>query len=336
MIVKTSCQKWGIMLVRICVFLIFFTSLWASKDATQLYLAGKDKEALKALEKNLLSREYWLGVMKDGNFSLGFYQDPKNILVACKKCSSLKHYYVNDKSVIELSDLNATFGKEAGDKRVEGDLKTPIGVYGFRQKIHRPTLSSYYGPVAFVTNYPNHFDAVLKKNGYGIWLHGYPLDGEREDLQTKGCVAIENDDLSHIESLIDHKKTLLIINENKTLHTNKEELATILAFIFQWRDAWMRSDLSGYKKFYSLDFEKPSGVSYEQFMKKKQSVFAQNTFVELHIDDLQVTPYPNSLKKKMFKISFTESYRSNIHRFSGTKELFVQVNDGKFLILVEN
>ncbi len=87
-------------------------------------------------------------------------------------------------------------GEKEGDKQVEGDLKTPEGVYFVRGKIQVPLDFEMYGNHAYVLNYPNPIDKLRGKTGGGIWIHskGNPIEGQ----VTQGCVAI---DLADIEFL---------------------------------------------------------------------------------------------------------------------------------------
>ncbi len=82
-------------------------------------------------------------------------------------------------------------GKVEGDKQVQGDLKTPEGIYFVTRKVTRQLDFMEYGPHAFALNYPNPVDSLLGKTGGGIWLHskGHPIKG----VQTRGCIAVEQE-----------------------------------------------------------------------------------------------------------------------------------------------
>lgn len=68
----------------------------------------------------------------------------------------------------------SSIGKQGMDKNIEGDQKTPIGVYNVSSHIPGSKLPDLYGWGAFPINYPNEWDRRLGKTGYGIWLHGVP------------------------------------------------------------------------------------------------------------------------------------------------------------------
>ena len=99
-------------------------------------------------------------------------------------------------------------------KKKEGDLKTPLGIYELTKKISK--LDSFYGPLAFVTSYPNIYDKFRGKNGSGIWIHGLPTEQKRDEF-TKGCIAINNSNLETLDKYININSTMLIINSSKTI-----------------------------------------------------------------------------------------------------------------------
>ena len=72
-----------------------------------------------------------------------------------------------------MKTIPAFTGKYDGDKVSAGDRRTPIGIYNLTQKLS--TVDPFYGPMAFVTSYPNLYDRIRGKSGDGIWIHGLPL-----------------------------------------------------------------------------------------------------------------------------------------------------------------
>ena len=77
----------------------------------------------------------------------------------------------NGSLAIESSYLCST-GKVSGDKQESGDMKTPEGIYFLQKTIDPSTLPPKYGAGAYVLDYPNGFDIIKKRKGYGIWIHG--------------------------------------------------------------------------------------------------------------------------------------------------------------------
>ena len=111
-------------------------------------------------------------------------------------------YLEKDGEKITQLHYPSIHGEIEGDKQVEGDLKTPEGVYFVRGKIQIPLDFEMYGNHAYALNYPNPVDKLKGKTGGGIWLHskGNPIKGQ----VTQGCVAI---DLADIKTLDDYLQT---------------------------------------------------------------------------------------------------------------------------------
>lgn len=112
-------------------------------------------------------------------------------------------------------------GENEGDKQVEGDLKTPEGVYFVRGKIQVPLDFEMYGNHAYVLNYPNPIDVLRGKTGGGIWIHskGNPIAGQR----TQGCVAIDLDDIKALDKYLQAGTPVVIAQGiQSTFHKEKE------------------------------------------------------------------------------------------------------------------
>ncbi|MBT8114305.1 MAG: L,D-transpeptidase family protein, partial [Arenicella sp.] len=118
------------------------------------------------------------------------------------------YLYKNNKGMPELvRDYYMSVGSAGYGKQVEGDLKTPIGVYSIYQYIDDKELPDLYGAGAFPVNYPNRMDRFRKRTGSGIWLHGTPSNTyARSPWASEGCFVLSNDDFLDIEKYIDVKQ----------------------------------------------------------------------------------------------------------------------------------
>ena len=74
-----------------------------------------------------------------------------------------------------MLDYYVSVGKAGVSKSVEGDQRTPLGVYYVTGLLNRKTLGDFYGSGALPINYPNMLDLRRSKSGRGIWLHGTPV-----------------------------------------------------------------------------------------------------------------------------------------------------------------
>jgi len=112
----------------------------------------------------------------------------------------------------KVADEYVVTGSVLGDKRAEGDGRTPTGVYRFVQKLEGASLELRYGPVAFPIDYPNVLDRMHHKNGHGIWLHGYaPQVNRRPPRDTKGCFSLSNDLLMQLAPKIVLGKSWVVV-----------------------------------------------------------------------------------------------------------------------------
>ena len=315
--------------------LIFWINLSANEiyNLVDEYRKGGISNIKSALEKYLLDKNYWSNFLAKKDTKFGYFENMDFIFIASKKSQNLALYKLENNQFVLQNQTSAIFGSNGNDKMIEGDLATPIGVYDLTQKLQN--LDQYYGPLAFVTSYPNLYDRVQKKTGYGIWIHGLPLNGERGKA-TKGCIAIDNKTLLGYEGAIDYKKTILITYPNEVREASKDALATILHGLFVWRDAWINNDLELYLSFYDESFVRFDGMKIAQFREFKKRVFAKDESKTIDFSDINIAPYPNERATGMYRVRFTEDYKAQGgYKFNGTKELYITINAGKIKILVE-
>ncbi len=284
------------------------------------------------LDEKLAQKEYWNNYLSDKNTQFGYIEKYTNILVCNKEKSILALYTKNDNGKFKLQkEYNAYTGKLKGDKYHEGDLRTPIGIYNLVKKISK--VDSFYGPMAFVTSYPNLYDKYRHKNGSGIWIHGLPTEQERDEF-TKGCIAIKNNSIKCLDRHIDIDKTVLIINKDEVgKDVSKQELASLLSALYQWRYDWTYNNLKGYLSFYDKEFLRFDGMNLEKFTKYKKRIFNKKEQKEIIFTNINVIPYPST--ENLYKITFNEQYKSNSFSFSGDKVLIVRVVDDSMKIITE-
>ena len=151
-----------------------------------------------------------------------------------------------------ISSGTAGFGK-----LVEGDLKTPLGVYrihGFRSDDSLPPL---YGSGALMLNFPNALDRALGKTGSGIWLHGNPRNNRsRSPRSSEGCVTMANDHLLDLYQHIDIARTKVVLsNEVQWLEKggNAIQREQFRELFEQFRQAWLNNDVSDLSALYTPD-----------------------------------------------------------------------------------
>ena len=319
-------------LFKFVVFLVVAFNIYA-QDLVTLYRYEGISSVEKEIEKKLKDVTYWQEYLKDKNVDYGYYEFKKYILVTQKNQLEIAVYEKVDNDYKLLSKNNVIVGENKGDKYTEGDKKTPEGAYELIQK--KVGLDSFYGPFALVTSYPNIFDQSLDKKGSGIWIHGMPLYSERENF-TKGCIALANNELENLEKNIDLNKSILLTFGNDSKKATKDEMALVLSSIFKWKDAWKYSDIEEYLSFYSNDFKRANKTDFSFFKEQKKSIFAKKEDKTIKFTNIDVSPYPNSLGKNMFKVLMDEEYISPSVKFNGKKELFLEIANNQVKILSED
>ena len=315
------------------LFFVLIAAATFASDIVEIYRHQGLEPIEKELDTQLTQEHYWSRVINRADTTFGYMEKYKSVLVCDKNSSTLKLYQKSDNNAFKLkNEYHAFTGKNKGEKQNEGDLRTPVGIYKLTKKLSK--VDAFYGPLAFVTSYPNLYDRYKNKKGHGIWIHGLPINQTR-DAFTKGCIAINNDGLECLSQEIELPRTILLIFENKTISKeNKKELVKLAAWLYKWRYAWKYNDLEGYLSFYASDFKKPNGMDIEAFRRYKKAVFSRKHKKSIIFDDLNIIPYPNH--PGIFQITFYEHYKAPGYRFNGPKELLVRKDANGYKIFGEN
>ncbi|AJB46109.1 hypothetical protein CR44_07815 [Campylobacter fetus subsp. testudinum] len=315
-------------------FVLSFLSFLYSKDLEKIYLESGIEAVQKAIEANLQSKDYWQKHLSQMDLKYGYYDSDIFIVVVDKQAKNfyLKEY--KDGKLDSKAEHKVLTGL-MGDKLLEGDLKTPIGVYEITRRF--VPEDTYYGPVAFNLSYPNLFDKLRDRTGGGIWIHGFPLNGNiREDVyKTKGCVVMPNDLLLNLESILKDNGGMVLINERGVLEAKNEDIALIFAELFKWKEAWTNSDIDKYLSFYDNKFKRYDGVGFDKFKEMKKSIFSRKESKFIQFTQFSITPYPTIGDENIFRVSFMEKYRASAYKFDGVKTLYVKLDGGKMKILIE-
>lgn len=178
-------------------------------------------------------------VLVDLNSSVLYQFDTRNELPTLVK----QHY---------ISSGKAGFGK-----LIEGDNKSPLGiysVYGFRSDESLPSL---YGSGALMLNYPNALDRSMGRTGSGIWLHGNPpKERSRSPRSSQGCVTMANDHLIDLYHSIDNNRTHIVLTHNIQWRTHDSldlQRQRFQELFEQYKAAWAHNRPSDLFSLYTND-----------------------------------------------------------------------------------
>ncbi|ECR1496973.1 L,D-transpeptidase family protein [Campylobacter jejuni] len=324
------------MLKRLTLLITLSSLMLHASDLVKIYLnQGLDAVGV-AIEKELTQKDFWLSEIGDKNISLGYYDDNVAIVLANKTDKILRVYSYEDGKIRKDFEQKEIITGLMGDKKIEGDLKTPVGFYELGRKFNPG--DPYYGPFAFATTYPNLLDKVQGKTGGGIWIHGYPLDGSRlDEFKTRGCIALFNNNLEKFAQVVQDKKVFVMTEEKEKIRAKKDQIASLLADLFTWKLAWTNSDINTYLSFYDeQEFKRFDKMKFEQFASMKKSIFSRKEDKKIKFSDINISPYPNLENETMYRISFYEDYYTKNYQFRGNKILYVKIDSkGKMKILAE-
>ncbi|EAL4425289.1 L,D-transpeptidase family protein [Campylobacter jejuni] len=324
------------MLKRLALLITLSSLMLHASDLVKIYLnQGLDAVGV-AIEKELTQKDFWLSEIGDKNISLGYYDDNVAIVLTNKTDKILRVYSYEDGKIRKDFEQKEIITGLMGDKKIEGDLKTPVGFYELGRKFNPG--DPYYGPFAFATTYPNLLDKVQGKTGGGIWIHGYPLDGSRlDEFKTRGCIALFNNNLEKFAQVVQDKKVFVMTEEKEKIRAKKDQIASLLADLFTWKLAWTNSDINTYLSFYDeQEFKRFDKMKFEQFASMKKSIFSRKEDKKIKFSDINISPYPNLENETMYRISFYEDYYTKNYQFRGDKILYVKIDSkGKMKILAE-
>ncbi len=116
----------------------------------------------------------------------------------------------NGYSVVE--EFPISIGTASGEKKLEGDEKTPEGAYTLIDFKTDKELPEKYGPFAAVLNYPNKKDIEEGKTGSGIWIHG--TGKNKLTPGTQGCIELSDEHLIQLFSFISKGTKIIIMPDN--------------------------------------------------------------------------------------------------------------------------
>ncbi|MFP4164350.1 MAG: L,D-transpeptidase family protein [Chitinispirillaceae bacterium] len=228
-------------------------------------------------------------------------------------------------------------GQQQGRKRTFGDKKTPEGIYYIVGRKEESELSSIYGPIAFVLNYPNQKDRSEKRTGQGIWIHGseYP-DSPPE--YTAGCLALANSDILELAETIGFGFAVPVViisgTEGKAhaseidfhqMETQRKKISdeyqsqqkVLKQVVTDWKTAWESEDIETYSTFYDTSRFREGNQRWEAFRARKVRTFSIYDTINIEISKFALT----SLSESRAVVKFRQVYATNLNRMVNGKRL---------------
>jgi len=242
-------------------------------------------------------------------------------------------------------------GENDGRKEVEGDKKTPEGVYFIVGRKHRSELTNIYGPAAFISDYPNETDRREGRTGHGIWLHGSER-GNIPPLFTQGCLAVANPDIIEITQILkdwagtpiiivsgtEGKKHLAAIDfrkmkerhEEVVTHHNKNQ-EEFRKLVMDWKTVWESKDIDAYSEYYSTAAFMDGSQKWEAYRERKIRTFAMYATINIDISGIVLT----ELTGNAATVKFHQVYATNLNRMDNGKRLIFRKEQDNWKIYRE-
>lgn len=277
------------------------------------------------------------------NLSVQMNAQQKHLILIDTVKSRLFVYEKSKSGLKHISDYYVSIGKNGADKTIEGDKRTPIGLYFSSKKLTSP-LSDFYGDGAYPLSYPNELDAHNKKTGYGIWLHGTPKDTySRPPRASDGCVVLSNPDLKKMAPILKAGNVPVVISDNVQWVNSEKyalknaELKTLNKALNTWRTDWVSQNTNKYLNHYSKSFFY-SGGELSQWADHKRRVQAGKPKVKIEVKDISMFSYPASHKNKVqdiIVVDFDQYYQSPTLKNKMRKRQYWQNENNQWKIIYE-
>ena len=256
-----------------------------------------------------------------------------HVLIVEKNTHSLYLYEYNNSETPKLvKKFKVATGAIIGDKEIQGDKKTPEGIYSFRRFHSGNDLVNMYGKTgliygagAFTMNYPNEIDRRERKTGGGIWLHSTDDDSRvNKGLDSRGCVVATDSDLKEISEYIELGKTSTVIVQDlhflrrSTWEKKKSNITTVLN---NWMKAWQEKDFDTYINSYSKDRFNSRKGRYQAFKQYKRAVFSRRDTPIIKFNHVSILNHDDYAV-----VTFEQDYTSPVVDDVGKKVLYLKQN----------
>ncbi len=143
------------------------------------------------------------------SFILAMPEDGTAIVVDKEAQTLFLYGALAGKGLEQILSFPCSTGEAAGPKQVQGDKKTPEGIYFLVDEYEDKYLTPVYGIKAFPTDYPHYIDRQRGKNGSAIWIHG--TDKPLQPRSSNGCIALDNKNILELSKYIHLNKTPVIL-----------------------------------------------------------------------------------------------------------------------------
>jgi murein L,D-transpeptidase YafK len=189
-----------------------------------------------------------------------------------------------------------------------------------------------------MVNYPNPIDKTAGKTGYDIMLHATDDPPRlKRDLDSEGCVVIDNHEILELEKEVQLGLTPFIIYDELKPEYLKANYDQPLQNAFQsWLKAWQGKDIDTYIGSYAKEFSY-NGMNIKQYREYKNSLNQRYSAINIEAKNVRYFNHP-----KYSVVYFTQDYSSELKgggkgfKSVGTKILYFVKDQGQYKIANES
>lgn len=290
-------------------------------------------------QRSTVKSFFWFSwVLSPLFFSFLASAKPQTLILVDKSTRTLEVAEYELEQYRILKTFRTTIGKVKGDKQVEGDLKTPEGIYTLTSLLRPPNLKPKFGVMAFYMNYPNPFDKMAGRTGFDIMLHATDDPSRLElELDSEGCIVVGNEELQQIKPYVRLGLTPILVFhhlDDSFRYPKKHE--RLVDFTNTWLKNWQEKKMDDYIKAYHSEFTN-EGRNKNQWREYKASLNKRYSDIRINPSEIMILPHP-----KYFVIQFKQNYESRLKsgvlalRSIGTKTLYVAEEEGELRIIDED
>jgi murein L,D-transpeptidase YafK len=248
--------------------------------------------------------------------------------------------FANREGTLELiRDFYVTHGLNGSGKQIEGDQRTPIGVYFVTGYIPGNTLPSRYGPGALPISYPNSMDIRRQRTGYGIWIHGTePYLLNRSPMASDGCLSLNNDDFQELNSTLNQPTHTPVIIDATPNWRDRSSLAKrrdqLLRAIEAWRSHWESTDANAFLDHYDATQFSDGKLEFDTWAGRKRAILDAKRKITVSITDIELFGYPG--EDNVVLADFQQQFDSPTFTSTMRKQQYWKLGeDGRWRIIFE-
>jgi murein L,D-transpeptidase YafK len=261
-----------------------------------------------------------------------------DVLIADTHSATMYRFRKTATGLVEVDRRYMSIGENGAGKKRAWDRKTPLGVYFITDRLDATRLADQYGVAAFPLDYPNTWDRINGRTGYGIWLHGVDRKNpQRPPLDTDGCLALPNDELMKLVDTLAPLETPVIVTRGMRWSA-PQDLSGLRAELRDAVESWRRSlesgDLLGYLSHYAAEF-RYRDMELADWSSWRMAVFDRRPLTGVKLGDMLLVADPE--EPGLYLSRFTQVLTSAGNSITTRKRLYWRHDEaGDWKIVAED